>query len=186
MTLSLAHHENGCVPEKRCRACRAADIIHSVKLGAAQALLFRAPDAAPYDPGSHMPGCTPLAPCDNCRATIILRQRLGNEKFSEFSALLDDRIPLDVFERMEQPGYEYLKEILAKCLDEIEWSVSTANCLKNAGIMLVADLCVLTEGDLCRLPHFGRRNVDEVKDILQSKGLRLGMEIPPDLLPAKK
>jgi len=67
---------------------------------------------------------------------------------------------------------------LLKKVDELELSVRSANCLKNDNIVYIGDLIQKTEAEMLRTPNFGRKSLNEIKEVLSSMGLRLGMEIP--------
>lgn len=66
---------------------------------------------------------------------------------------------------------------LLKSVDELELSVRANNCLKNANIRTIADLVQKTEHEMLKTKNFGRKSLNEIKDILHSMGLRLGMRI---------
>ena len=66
-------------------------------------------------------------------------------------------------------------EHLNKSVDEMELSVRSYNCLKNANIQTVRDLVVKTESDMMKVKNFGRKSLEEIKDILDSMGLQFGM-----------
>ncbi|MBA4348919.1 MAG: DNA-directed RNA polymerase subunit alpha [Thermodesulfovibrio sp.] len=70
-----------------------------------------------------------------------------------------------------------LNEHLSKSIDELELSVRAYNCLKNANIKTIADLVQKTENEMLRTKNFGRRSLNEIKDILSSMGLHLGMRM---------
>ncbi len=74
---------------------------------------------------------------------------------------------------------ENLAEYLNKSVDELELSVRSANCLKNAGIRAIRDLVQRTEKDMLETKNFGRKSLNEIKDILRPMGLSLGMELEP-------
>jgi DNA-directed RNA polymerase subunit alpha len=74
---------------------------------------------------------------------------------------------------------ENLAEYLNKSVDELELSVRSANCLKNAGIRSIRDLVQRTEKDMLETKNFGRKSLNEIKDILRPMGLSLGMELEP-------
>ena len=63
-------------------------------------------------------------------------------------------------------------------VDELELSVRSANCLKNDNIVYIGDLVQKTEGEMLRTPNFGRKSLNEIKEVLATMGLHLGMEIP--------
>ncbi len=71
-----------------------------------------------------------------------------------------------------------LNRFLLKKVDELELSVRSANCLKNDNIIYIGDLVQKTEAEMLRTPNFGRKSLNEIKEVLSSMGLRLGMEIP--------
>jgi DNA-directed RNA polymerase subunit alpha len=70
-----------------------------------------------------------------------------------------------------------LNEHLQKSIEELELSVRAYNCLKNANIKTIADLVQKTENEMLRTKNFGRRSLNEIKDILHTMGLQLGMKI---------
>ena len=69
------------------------------------------------------------------------------------------------------------KNLLRK-VDELELSVRSANCLKNDNIVYIGDLVQKTEAEMLRTPNFGRKSLNEIKEVLTQMGLHLGMEIP--------
>ena len=71
-----------------------------------------------------------------------------------------------------------LNRYLHKKVDELELSVRSANCLKNDNIIYIGDLVQKTEAEMLRTPNFGRKSLNEIKEVLASMGLRLGMDIP--------
>ena len=72
---------------------------------------------------------------------------------------------------------------LLRKVDELELSVRSANCLKNDNIVYIGDLVQKTEAEMLRTPNFGRKSLNEIKEVLTQMGLHLGMEIdtwPPE------
>ncbi|MCC8406135.1 MAG: DNA-directed RNA polymerase subunit alpha [Rickettsia endosymbiont of Sceptobius lativentris] len=67
---------------------------------------------------------------------------------------------------------------LLKRVDELELSVRSANCLKNDNIIYIGDLVKRTESDMLRTPNFGRKSLNEIKEILAKFNLRFGMDVP--------
>jgi len=67
---------------------------------------------------------------------------------------------------------------LLKKVEELELSVRSANCLKNDNIVYIGDLVQKTEPEMLRTPNFGRKSLNEIKEVLNSMSLYLGMEIP--------
>ena len=85
-------------------------------------------------------------------------------------------------EEQQQEDLPFNKNLLRK-VDELELSVRSANCLKNDNIIYIGDLVQKTEADMLRTPNFGRKSLNEIKEVLASMGLHLGMEIaawPPE------
>jgi DNA-directed RNA polymerase subunit alpha len=72
---------------------------------------------------------------------------------------------------------EKFNENLYRSVDELELSVRSANCLKNAGIKLIGELVSRTEAEMLKTQNFGRKSLNEIKDILLEMGLTLGMKL---------
>ena len=70
-----------------------------------------------------------------------------------------------------------LNENLFKTVDSLELSVRAANCLENANIKYIGELVTRTEADMLKTKNFGRKSLNEIKDILAEMGLSLGMKI---------
>ncbi len=82
----------------------------------------------------------------------------------------------------EDDGLEF-NPLLLKKVDELELSVRSANCLKNDNIVYIGDLIQKTEAEMLRTPNFGRKSLNEIKEVLSGMGLHLGMDIeewPPE------
>ena len=72
---------------------------------------------------------------------------------------------------------------LLRKVDELELSVRSANCLKNDNIVYIGDLVQKSEGEMLRTPNFGRKSLNEIKEVLAQMGLHLGMQVsgwPPE------
>jgi DNA-directed RNA polymerase subunit alpha len=79
----------------------------------------------------------------------------------------------------EEPGeraMDQMNEILNRSVDELELSVRSYNCLKNANIQTIADLVQKTEAEMLRTKNFGRKSLNEIKEILSGMGLQFGMK----------
>ena len=79
-------------------------------------------------------------------------------------------------------GLEFDARLLKK-VDELELSVRSGNCLKNDNIVYIGDLIQKTEAEMLRTPNFGRKSLNEIKEVLSGMGLHLGMEVqnwPPE------
>jgi len=99
----------------------------------------------------------------------------------------DDQLPSGLVPAMgggmtvhtpEESDANQLNRYLLKKVDELELSVRSANCLKNDNIIYIGDLVQKTEAEMLRTPNFGRKSLNEIKEVLSSMGLRLGMDIP--------
>jgi DNA-directed RNA polymerase subunit alpha len=82
-------------------------------------------------------------------------------------------VPVEVSD--EEKGVLY--ERLAKSVDEMELSVRSYNCLKNANIRTIGELVQKTEVEMLKTKNFGRKSLNEIKEILSSMGLSLGMKL---------
>jgi DNA-directed RNA polymerase subunit alpha len=78
----------------------------------------------------------------------------------------------------ERPSELPFNKNLLRKVDELELSVRSANCLKNDNIVYIGDLVQKTEAEMLRTPNFGRKSLNEIKEVLAQMGLHLGMEIP--------
>ncbi|MGB4829460.1 MAG: DNA-directed RNA polymerase subunit alpha C-terminal domain-containing protein, partial [Paracoccaceae bacterium] len=79
-------------------------------------------------------------------------------------------------------GLEF-NPLLLKKVDELELSVRSANCLKNDNIVYIGDLIQKTEAEMLRTPNFGRKSLNEIKEVLSGMSLHLGMDVedwPPE------
>jgi DNA-directed RNA polymerase subunit alpha len=70
-----------------------------------------------------------------------------------------------------------MNEILNRSVEELELSVRSYNCLKNANIQTIGELVQKTEAEMLRTKNFGRKSLNEIKEILANMGLSLGMRI---------
>jgi DNA-directed RNA polymerase subunit alpha len=79
---------------------------------------------------------------------------------------------------LDEPTDVSMNRNLLKKVDELELSVRSANCLKNDNIIYIGDLVQKSEPEMLRTPNFGRKSLNEIKEVLATMGLRLGMDIP--------
>jgi len=82
----------------------------------------------------------------------------------------------EVAEEPAERAMDQMNEILNRSVDELELSVRSYNCLKNANIQTIADLVQKTEAEMLRTKNFGRKSLNEIKEILQGMGLQFGMK----------
>ena len=114
----------------------------------------------------------------------------GEDSIAYAARILQDQ--LAIFVNFDEPQKENAAEqvqelafnpALLKKVDELELSVRSANCLKNDNIVYIGDLIQKSEGEMLRTPNFGRKSLNEIKEVLASMGLHLGMEVaewPPE------
>ena len=123
---------------------------------------------------------------DKLTMTIETNGSITGEDAVAFAArILQDQLGL--FVNFEEPHKEVAAEAvtelafnpaLLKKVDELELSVRSANCLKNDNIVYIGDLIQKTEAEMLRTPNFGRKSLNEIKEVLAAMGLHLGMEVP--------
>ena len=129
---------------------------------------------------------------DKLTLTVETNGALSPEDAVAYAArILQDQ--LNVFVNFDEPRREeaaptlpnlpFINPALLKKVDELELSVRSANCLKNDNIVYIGDLIQKSEGEMLRTPNFGRKSLNEIKEVLAQMGLYLGMEItgwPPE------
>ena len=99
---------------------------------------------------------------------------------------------LNNFINFEEPEEEEVTEVLEdlpfnknllRKVEELELSVRSANCLKNDNIVYIGDLVQRSEPEMLRTPNFGRKSLNEIREVLKVMGLELGMDVenwPPE------
>jgi DNA-directed RNA polymerase subunit alpha len=110
---------------------------------------------------------------------VALAARILQDQLQLFINFEEPQLASEEEKRDELP---FNKNLLRK-VDELELSVRSANCLKNDNIIYIGDLVQKTEAEMLRTPNFGRKSLNEIKEVLQQMGLHLGMEIfnwPPE------
>jgi DNA-directed RNA polymerase subunit alpha len=128
---------------------------------------------------------------DRLIMTVETNGAVGPEDAVALAArILQDQ--LNVFVNFEEPRREEAAQAipelafnpaLLKKVDELELSVRSANCLKNDNITYIGDLIQKSEAEMLRTPNFGRKSLNEIKEVLAAMGLHLGMEVtgwPPE------
>ena len=128
---------------------------------------------------------------DKLTLTIETNGAITPEDAVAYAArILQDQ--LTVFVNFEEPSKEKAQDTvpelafnpaLLKKVDELELSVRSANCLKNDNIVYIGDLIQKTEAEMLRTPNFGRKSLNEIKEVLAQMGLHLGMDVanwPPE------
>ena len=103
-------------------------------------------------------------------AAKILRDQLDIFLIEEEEETLPSELP-------EEKEEEIPKEVFYKNIDDLELSVRALNCLKNANIRFIGELVQKTEEELLKTKNFGRKSLNEIKNVLHQMGLSLGMEL---------
>ncbi len=106
--------------------------------------------------------------------SVALAARILQDQLQLFINFDEPQAALEEEKKDELP---FNKNLLRK-VDELELSVRSANCLKNDNIIYIGDLVQKSEADMLRTPNFGRKSLNEIKEVLTQMGLQLGMEIP--------
>ena len=109
-------------------------------------------------------------------AAMLLRDHLGIFTHAEES--LKEEIPSSKSEELSG-----LDKVLGKTIDELDLSVRSANCLKNANIYTLRDLVRRSEKDMLETKNFGKKSLEELQDVLGKLGLEFGMDVPADAPP---
>ncbi|ARO87395.1 DNA-directed RNA polymerase subunit alpha [Nitrosospira lacus] len=106
------------------------------------------------------------------------------EQLSVFADLKGTPLPV------EQPKLPQIDPVLLRPVDDLELTVRSANCLKAENIYYIGDLIQRTETELLKTPNLGRKSLNEIKEVLASRGLTLGMKLeswpPANLEKSKK
>ena len=105
--------------------------------------------------------------------------RIMQDQLQMFINFEEPTAPIEADKAVDLP----FNRNLLRRVDELELSVRSANCLKNDNIVYIGDLVQKTESELLRTPNFGRKSLNEIKEVLGQMGLTLGMEItgwPPE------
>ncbi|HEC24707.1 MAG TPA: DNA-directed RNA polymerase subunit alpha [bacterium] len=109
-------------------------------------------------------------------ASLMLQEQVSVlATFGEMDqlSLSDKKVQPDA----EKLSENHLNENLFKNVDELELSVRSANCLKNADIKTINELVQKTEGEMLRTKNFGRKSLNEIKEVLSTMGLGFGMKV---------
>ncbi|MGH9161437.1 MAG: DNA-directed RNA polymerase subunit alpha [Vicinamibacteraceae bacterium] len=106
---------------------------------------------------------------------VALAARLLRERLTIFVGIEEDLE--DALEVSGEGAAVPHNDLLDKSVDELELSVRSYNCLKNANIRTIRELVTKTEAEMLRTKNFGRKSLNEIKEILTSMGLGLGMRL---------
>lgn len=106
--------------------------------------------------------------------TIALGSKILKEQLQIFLTFDESIEPAEETQEIRSPQ---LNENLFRSVDDLELSVRSANCLKNANIRYIGELVSKTEAEMLKTKNFGRKSLNEIKEILSEMGLNLGMKI---------
>lgn len=106
---------------------------------------------------------------------ISYAAKIMKEQLSIFINFDEESEPQQFEESQEEK--DKINENLYRTVEELELSVRSANCLKNAGIKLIGELVSKTEAEMLKTQNFGRKSLNEIKDILSEMGLTFGMKL---------
>lgn len=105
---------------------------------------------------------------------VALSSKIMKEQLQIFLTFDETMEPTEEAREMGVPS---LNENLFRSVDDLELSVRSANCLKNANIRYIGELVVRSEAEMLKTKNFGRKSLNEIKEILGEMGLGLGMKI---------
>ncbi|MFH1122840.1 MAG: DNA-directed RNA polymerase subunit alpha [Pseudomonadota bacterium] len=105
---------------------------------------------------------------------VAYAAKILKEQMAPFINFEEEPEPLEVDEEEEE---ERTNQNLFRPVSELELSVRSANCLKNANITLIGELVQKTEAEMLKTKNFGRKSLNEIKEILEEMGLSLGMKL---------
>jgi len=99
------------------------------------------------------------------------------EQLAVFAQLVEGADAFDLGVASARGGAQQFDPILLRPVDELELTVRSANCLKAENIYYIGDLIQRTENELLKTPNLGRKSLNEIKEVLASRGLTLGMKL---------
>jgi DNA-directed RNA polymerase subunit alpha len=108
---------------------------------------------------------------------VAISAKILRDQLSVFLNFEDKDAPAEVKPAAAAGGAGVANEALLKPVSELELSVRSANCLQNANIKYIYELVSKTEGEMLRTKNFGRKSLNEIKEILSGMGLGLGMKV---------
>ncbi|UOF01235.1 DNA-directed RNA polymerase subunit alpha [Bdellovibrio reynosensis] len=106
--------------------------------------------------------------------SVALSSKIMKEQLQIFLTFDETMEPAEEAREIGSPS---LNENLFRSVDDLELSVRSANCLKNANIRYIGELVVRSEAEMLKTKNFGRKSLNEIKEILGEMGLGLGMKI---------
>lgn len=107
--------------------------------------------------------------------SVSIASKILRSQFDQFVNFDESENHADLTQEESDTGFN--PSLLQK-IDELELSVRSMNCLKNDNIVYIGDLVQRTESEMLKTPNFGRKSLNEIREVLQKLGLTLGMTIP--------
>ena len=111
----------------------------------------------------------------NAEDAVAYAARIFQEQLAMFINFDEPKEEVVKTQKVVEPEFNHN---LLRRVDELEFSVRSMNCLKNDNIIYIGDLVQKTESEMLRTPNFGRKSLNEIKEILSGMSLYLGMQIP--------
>ena len=108
---------------------------------------------------------------------VAYSAKILRDQLTVFLNFEDDEAPVQVKATQAASPASTTNDALLKPVSELELSVRSANCLQNANIKYIYELVSKTEGEMLRTKNFGRKSLNEIKEILSQMGLGLGMKV---------
>jgi DNA-directed RNA polymerase subunit alpha len=105
---------------------------------------------------------------------VAYAARILQDQFQQFINFEEPRAD----KRSEEEKILPFNRNLLRKVDELELSVRSANCLKNENIIYIGDLVQKTEQQMLKTPNFGRKSLNEIREVLAQMGLELGVNVP--------
>ena len=177
----LVTHESDCSPLAPCAHCNLAEFLRKKLrpevLGRLRALLAEASRSVEFR--EHSGACSPWHPCVACQGAALIRENLVPvimKELEEKLRTLDNPVEPTVPTSNPETNNEHVARKLAMPWKEAlpELSKRTYNCLENERYVSLGDIVRQTEAEILRVPNFGRRSLNELKELLAGQGLHFG------------
>jgi hypothetical protein len=186
MELSFEKHGAKCTPSEPCLICRIKTLVEKRYPAINQAPFANFKTAVGrviFSIEEHEPGCKPCNPCINCKAWTLLKTHTGITNEEQLLRLLGLQPPPPPRPLPPPPpppvktGDEGKNAaVRAIRLDTLELSARIVNQLGYDNIITIGDVLKHSSAELLRIPNFGRKSLAELKELLDTKGLHIGMD----------
>ncbi len=108
---------------------------------------------------------------------VAYSAKILRDQLAVFLSFEDEDAPVEKTQKVASKSSSPTNDALLKPVSELELSVRSANCLQNANIKYIYELVSKTEGEMLRTKNFGRKSLNEIKELLAQMGLGLGMKV---------